>query len=735
MLDRCFGPLECGDSSPLWFFLFSDRVKGKAKGNAAMNRRTPKNATLALFLMPFAFCVGSAGRADTFFPMVMSVSPVAVQTGQTSECEITARYSVHGAYRVLVTGTGVTGTAESAAAPKGKRPPVNKIKVRFTVAPDALPGVRDVRLATPQGASTLGQLVIVRDPVIRESGTHNTPQTAQSIPVPAAVCGAIERPEDVDYYKFHVPAGLALTFHVHGQRLEDKIHDLQEHLDPILTLRTATGAVLAVNDNTFAGDPLLAYRFASAGEYVLEVRDARYGGNPAWVYCVEINDRPFVTAACPPRVRPGVTTRLRLVGHNLPADPTAFVSVPAGTHDGPCWASPTLPDGRPTNPVPLLVSGLPDIAEAAGTHGGPTNAQPISVPACIGGCLDKPGEIDCYAFPAKKGERFTIRVTARGLQSALDSFLRVLDDKGRTLAENDDASEPYVHADSLIEDWTVPADGRYVLAVRDLHQRGGPGYVYALEVAQSRPHFRLDTDSDKTLLAPGTAAVIFARVTRKSGFTGEVHLAVEGLPPGVTATCGRILAGGRDGCIVLRAAPDARPVAAELSITGRATMPGPGGKLETLTAHARPLQEIYMPGGGRAHFPAEMHTLTVGDPLDLRAVHVQPASVTLKPGGTQKIDVTIERAPDFKQPVTLDVVYQHLGSIYGGSLPAGVTVDERASQTLLTGEQTKGTIVLRAAADAPTVHEQLVPIMAHVSVNFVVKFTYCGEPVRVSVVK
>src|SRR5947209_20143214 len=99
-----------------------------------------------------------------------------------------------------------------------------------------------------------------------------------------------------------------------------------------------------------------------------------------------------------------------------------------------------------------------------------------------------------------------------------------------------------------------------------------------------------------------------------------------------------------------------------------------------------------MPGGGRAHFPAELHTLTVGDPLDLRAVHVQPTSVTLKPGGTQKIDVMIDRAPDFKQPVTLDVVYQHLGSIYGDSLPAGVSVDERVSQTLLTGTQTKGTI-------------------------------------------
>jgi ribokinase len=34
--------LECGNSSPLWFFLLTDEAKGKAKGKAAMNRRTPK---------------------------------------------------------------------------------------------------------------------------------------------------------------------------------------------------------------------------------------------------------------------------------------------------------------------------------------------------------------------------------------------------------------------------------------------------------------------------------------------------------------------------------------------------------------------------------------------------------------------------------------------------------------------------------------------------------------------
>jgi hypothetical protein len=80
-------------------------------------------------------------------------------------------------------------------------------------------------------------------------------------------------------------------------------------------------------------------------------------------------------------------------------------------------------------------------------------------------------------------------------------------------------------------------------------------------------------------------------------------------------------------------------------------------------------------------------------------------------------------------------VYQHLGSIYGSSMPAGVSIDDKASQTLLTGDQVKGHITLKAAADARAVREQLVPVMAHVSINFVMKFTYCGQPLRVTVEK
>jgi hypothetical protein len=106
----------------------------------------------------------------------------------------------------------------------------------------------------------------------------------------------------------------------------------------------------------------------------------------------------------------------------------------------------------------------------------------------------------------------------------------------------------------------------------------------------------------------------------------------------------------------------------------------------------------------------------------------------LKPGESKAVEVTIERAPDFKQNVLLCAIYQHLGGVTGDSLPPGVTVDEKASQTLLAANQSKGSIVLKAAPDAKPVEKQQIAIMAQVSINFVMKFTY-AEALTVSVKK
>ena len=183
-----------------------------------------------LFVFASLGAVAARTNAQTSYPMLMSLKPVAAQVGQSSEHTLKSRYTMFGAYDVVVTGEGVSGEVVPPEVKEGEKPNLQEIKICFSVASDALPGVRDFRIGTPHGVSTLGQLVIAEYAVIQEEGDNNARDKANPISWPATVCGAIEKAEDVDYFKITVEAGQALSFHVRSQRLQDRIHDLQQHV-------------------------------------------------------------------------------------------------------------------------------------------------------------------------------------------------------------------------------------------------------------------------------------------------------------------------------------------------------------------------------------------------------------------------------------------------------------------------------------------------------------------------
>ena len=703
----------------------------------------------------------SSANAQTSYPMLMSLKPVAVQAGTTAECEVQSRYTLLGTHQVFFSGDGLSAevVAPEMAEPKpGEKPKdVTKLKLKITASSDAIPGVREFRLATPNGASTVGQIVVVRDPVIVEQAGNDTRDKAQEIAVPATICGAIEKNEDFDFFKFKAEAGQSLTFHVRGQRLEDKIHDLQNHLDPILFLRDATGGVVAMSDNAFFADPFLAHTFKDAGEYLLEIRDVRYQGNQYWEYCIEIANRPFVTQVFPMAVKPGVETPVELSGWLLPADAKVGVEAladlrPALTERSPEGSTPTTESGSPgriqwvsltvgeqqTLPVPVYVTDLPLHIEAAGDNDGVATAVSVTSPAVISGRIEKPSDVDVYSFPAKKGEKLSFEVLARRYQSNLDSYLRILNDKGQLLREDDDLRQGRMsHADTWIDGWDVPADGTYCVEIRDTHLRGGDGFGYVLQITPATPSFELQLDTDKTQLTPGTHAVLFARANRKHGFTGEVQLHVEGLPPGVTATCGRILNTKQsDGAIVLSAAPGAKLAASNIRVWGTATHPqGEGQPPLELRAEAVPYQETYNPGGGRVHWPVDAHMVCVGAPSDVLGIELSESDLHLKPGEKKKIAVKVHRGPGYKGNITLDLTFNHLERIYASSMPDGVKIEGGESKTLLAGGASEGFITVSVDKDAAPVEKQLACVMANISINFVMKATYASPPIYITIEK
>ena len=188
------------------------------------------------------------------------------------------------------------------------------------------------------------------------------------------------------------------------------------------------------------------------------------------------------------------------------------------------------------------------------------------------------------------------------------------------------------------------------------------------------------------------------------------------------------------GLVVLTAAPDARRAAANVQVTGTAILPQPGSKGDLLVRTATPNEEIYLPGGGRGRFDVKMQTVAVTDPSDILKVDVIPKSITLKPGEEVRLDVTIQRRPDYQKTVSLDVVLQHLGGVHGNPLPPGVTVVEGKSKTLL-GTGSTGHITLKAAPNAQPIDKVPISVLAHVSINFVVKISYASQPIQLSIRK
>ncbi len=594
-------------------------------------------------------------RGQIFWPALNPASPCAVQQGVVTESNFTVTYAETGAYQVLVGGRGVAGEIVSPAAPgvvaapmaptvPGAKPANRnpKIKVRFKVAADAPLGIREVRLLTPNGPSSVGQIVVVHDPIVPEKNPNGSMQQAQAISWPATLVGAIEAREDVDFFKFKVAAGTALTFHVYCQRLQNKLTMVTTGAAPLLALRNSAGTVLASNDSFFGGDSLLHYRFQTAGEYYLEIRDVAYlAGNAAWEYAIEVHDRPFVTAVSPACLPPTTPTKVRLIGYNLPADPFVTLTLPA---DAPAMAHwQPLPDleGKSLNaalvqacPLPV-VHGYTPAAAAADRHrgrGGRTRTCRRSRLLCL-----------------RRQKRRTFHLRNRRAPAAIGAgFGRAaLDSLGEVLIENDDASDKtgyldkrneMVSPDSRIEDWAAPADGRYVLEVSDGQGRGGARFNYSLLARRSGPHFHLELSTDRTVVAPGGAGgVIFVRSVRKEGFTGDIRLTVEGLPKGVTAVCGSVPAACQDGCILLRADGDAKPrTFGAIRVVGTAAL-ADGPEATKQTAVARPFGELTQQGGARVLVPVDEHVVSVVEPLDLKAVRCSLSEIRIKPVETKTI--------------------------------------------------------------------------------------------------
>lgn len=465
------------------------------------------------------------------------------------------------------------------------------VTLRVKVAANTKPGEREIRLSTPGGLSNplrfcVGQVPEFSRPAakaanpdlerfLRQMGRApaRTTNSEMRVSLPATINGQIA-PGVVDRYRFSARKGEHLVADTSARLLIPYLADaVPGWFQAALTLYDAKGKEAGYNDDfRFHPDPVLHCEIPRDGEYVLEIKDAIYRGREDFVYRITVGELPFITSIFPLGAMVGEIVTLELQGWNLAATNLLWEAGAPGAQ-AVCVTNEQLI----SNFVPFAVDTLPECIEKP-AHVTSATAQKLKLPITVNGCISQPGETDVFSFNGHADESVVAEVTARRLDSPLDSVLRLTDAEGKQLAFNDDTEDKASglnthHADSYIRA-TLPADGTYFVHLGDTQRKGGPEYAYRLRLSPPRPDFELRAVPSSLSIRGGSSVPVTVYALRKDGFTNEITLALNDAPPGFTLSGGRIPAGQDQVKVSLTGPlhPTDEPVS--IALEGRAVIQG-----------------------------------------------------------------------------------------------------------------------------------------------------------------
>lgn len=416
-----------------------------------------------------------------------------------------------------------------------------RVRVEITIAPDAEPGERELRLVTAAGLSNPLVFEVGSLPEFSETPAtgDREPGSASDAPIeltlPAVANGQI-MPGDVDRYRFHARKGQNLVARVSARSLIPYLADaVPGWFQATLALRDAHGQELKfADDYHFNPDPVLHCVIPNEGEYLLEIRDAIYRGREDFVYRIAVGELPFVTSAFPLGGRAGERTAVELKGWNLPA--VRVVMDAAGKEPG-VHSLPVRTKGPQANAIAFAVDELPECLERE-PNDSRDAAQAVTLPVIVNGRIAHPGDRDIFVLEGRKDDRIVAEVTARRLGSPLDAVLELVDSSEVRIAFSDDVEDRADglhthHADSRLAA-TLPADGRYFLRLADVQNKGSSAHAYRLRISAPRPDFALRVVPSSIALRPGVSVPLTVHALRRDGFDGQIRLALRGAPEGVT---------------------------------------------------------------------------------------------------------------------------------------------------------------------------------------------------------
>ena len=458
----------------------------------------------ALFIL-FTSIHAAPPQVDWFFP-------IGAQRGSEALAQIGGKYNWP--LRVWCEAGGIR------FAPEKEK----KGFYRINVDKDVTPGPYLVRFYDDNGSAQPRVFFVSKAVDVPEKEPNNEmlkPQMVENLP--AVIHGKFGKGGDVDSYQFSLKKGQTLIAHMDA-------YTAGVSMDALMLLRDARGVKLSFNHDAHSLDPRLIWKCTRDGDYVLQMAcfkfpansNSSFDGGADRVYRVTLTNGPWVRHAWPAGVSKGVDARVKLGGWNLNNDEVK-VEDPKGEEM-------VLPTEAVNGPLRLPVSTHVQKVEEEPNDNNAT-ANLIRFPATVSARIDKPGDVDRYAFEAKKGERYRFDIDSFKDGFLLDAELAVEDDNGKELLANDDSNKK---RDPLL-DWKVPTDGRYCVRVRSLLNKGGMEYFYRLHFGKPEPSFNATVGAPQFAVNAGATNEVKVTVNYLDGYKGKLTVSAASLPKGVSA--------------------------------------------------------------------------------------------------------------------------------------------------------------------------------------------------------
>ena len=314
------------------------------------------------------------------------------------------------------------------------------------------------------------------------------------------------------------------------------------------------GNVLVEQDDSdlHVQDPIASLIAPRAGKYFIHIRQQLFKAG-RWIYYrahVGEFQRPLI--AYPLGGQAGAAAELRLLGDpggvtrqvvTLPKEPGGFTLFPGRKGE------------QPPSGLPLRVSPYPNVLEKSEGE-----TPVLRLPSALNGIIARPGQEDVFRFGARKGNRYRVRVFARGLGSPLDSkiWLRHTGAEKNEMEADDatwaDRGKPVVPRSLQRAELLDPSfifapqqDGEYLLGISDMRGLGGERFVYRVEIEPARDVIHTHTVSWATdrfeinrtagFIVPSNnrwTTNVYIAPERGNSYDGPLRLVPRGLPDGVS---------------------------------------------------------------------------------------------------------------------------------------------------------------------------------------------------------